>query len=317
MRRQSLSRVLLASSYGPSEMARRAAPVSDDAGDRDALAEVIGSGAKMRPAVSGPFVYISGYNPLIRIFELDMTRGTLTPKGTSEGGTSPSYLAFRPDKKFAYALNETDPGRIVAFSIDQATGQLTKINDAPSGGDGPAHLSVHPGGKWVLSSNYGSGHVATLEIMDNGGVAAPLPENILRPFMQHAHQIVTDISGRYVFVPSPEPDAQSAAGKIAQMSIDMTTGKMTANDPPFAVSAPDARPRHLIFHANGTFAYNVNETGSSVVSWKYDSSTGTLRNRRRYRRCRPATRAKTTAPLWSSTQAAISCTRPTAGTTAS
>ncbi len=228
-------------------------------------------------AMGNPLVYVSGYDPQIRVYQLDLPTGELTFKSMTNVGGSPSYLAIRPDKKTLYALSEGSNGRIIALSIDQQTGALTRINDASSGGSGPAHLSVHPSGKWVLSANYGSGHVATLAIMDSGAVVDPLPANILTPFAYHSHQIVSDPAGKFVFVPAPEATRDlPPVGKIAQYSIDVVTGKLTANDPPFAMSAADARPRHIAFHPRGPFAYAINETNDSVVSWKYDAVAGKL-----------------------------------------
>jgi 6-phosphogluconolactonase len=247
-----------------------------DAGATADAAVVRDASGDMAAPAGNPLVYISGGDPQIRWFLLDMNTGALAMKGMAAGGTNPSYLAIRPDRKFLYALNEGSPGKILAYSIDQATGALTKINEASSGGNGPAHLSVHKSGKWVLSSNYGSGHVATLEIMANGGVAEPLAANILQPVMQHAHQIVADVAGKYVFVPSPEPAPGSTMGRIAQLVIDVNTGKLTPNNPASAMSAADARPRHIAFHGNEKWAYDVNETGSTVVSWMYDAAGGKL-----------------------------------------
>jgi 6-phosphogluconolactonase len=263
---------------GASGAAGGAGGASRDGGS-DAMAAGGAGGAGGSAAASNPFVYISGADPQIRTFQLDLNSGALAMKGMSPaGGNSPTYMAFRPDKKFAYALNEGSPGRIMSYSINQTTGDLTMINMALSGGNGPAHLSVHKSGKWVLSSNYGSGHVATLAIMDSGAVADPVMDNILQPVMQHAHQIINDVSGKFVFVPSPEPMNGSTMGKIMQLVIDVNTGKLTMNDPPSAPTAPDARPRHVAFHPNEKWAYHVNETGATVVAWNYDAATGKLSN---------------------------------------
>ena len=85
-----------------------------------------------------PLVYVSGYGEQIALFRLDMTSGTLQPHGTAAGGgSSPSYLAWDPPPRHLYALQEQSAGRIVSYSITP-TGTLTRINDASSGGNGPA-----------------------------------------------------------------------------------------------------------------------------------------------------------------------------------
>src|SRR5688572_20897203 len=90
---------------------------------------------------TNPFVYVGSEGASeIRIFQLDLATGALMPRGSAPSGNSPDYLAFHPNGRFVYALNEVNPGRIVAFSVDRATGMLTRLNDASSGGDGPAQI---------------------------------------------------------------------------------------------------------------------------------------------------------------------------------
>jgi len=213
-----------------------------------------------------PLVYVSGYGEQIALFRLDMTSGTLQPHGTAAGGgSSPSYLAWDPPPRHLYALQEQSAGRIVSYSITP-TGTLTRINDASSGGNGPAHVSVHRSGKWVLSANYGDGRVAVLPILANGGVGEPVFTD--NPVPKNAHQIIEDPSGKFVFVPCTGPNV------ILQYRIDAKTGKLTPNTP-FRVPG-DGEPRHLAFHPGGKYAYAINEAGLSVTSFLYDKRAGTL-----------------------------------------
>ena len=79
----------------------------------------------------------------------------MTPTGIYEMGTSPSALAFNHDKTRLYSANETErigkneAGSVSAFAVDPADGKLQLLNTVSSGGKGPAHLSVHPSGKFV------------------------------------------------------------------------------------------------------------------------------------------------------------------------
>ena len=100
--------------------------------------------ADMPPAGSGKtFVYVSSdTSPTIRILELNLQTGLLTPRGMAAAGPSPDYLAFHPSGKYLYALSEVAPGAIYAFSIDPQTGALTRLNDVGSGGNGPRWRAV-------------------------------------------------------------------------------------------------------------------------------------------------------------------------------
>src|SRR5439155_12111982 len=65
------------------------------------------------------------------------------------------------------------------YLIDPATGRLTLLNTASSEGASPAHISVHPSGKYVFVANYQGGTVAVLPVRSNGelGVASDVKQD--------------------------------------------------------------------------------------------------------------------------------------------
>ena len=94
--------------------------------------------------------------------------GLTTPAGSAAAGTAPSFLAFDPQGRYLYALDEVDDGRVSSFAIDRATGALTPLGGAPSAGVGPAHLSVDATGRWLLVANSSrfTGGNGTLTLFD-------------------------------------------------------------------------------------------------------------------------------------------------------
>jgi 6-phosphogluconolactonase len=58
--------------------------------------------------------------------------------------------------------------------------------------------------------------------------------------------------------------------------FDADRGTLTPHDPPFAVTARGAGPRHLAFHPSGRFAYVINELDSTVTVFRYDAAAGVL-----------------------------------------
>jgi 6-phosphogluconolactonase len=224
------------------------------------------SPADAAPAAN-PFVYVgSEMGSEILIFQLDLASGALMPRGRAASGPSPDYLAFHPSHRFLYALNEVAAGRVVAFAINPGTGMLTRLNDVSSGGAGPAHISMHKSGKWLLSSNYASGHVAALPIMDDGRLGDPVAPRIAGTF---AHMIIDDgVSGKFVFVPS------KGDNRVLQFKFDEATGRLEPNTPSFVAQV--GAPRHLVFHRSGRFAFLLTEAGRSVISYRYDPATGLL-----------------------------------------
>ena len=57
---------------------------------------------------------------------------------------------------------------MTAFALDARTGELTRLNQESTVGDGPCHLVVDATGKNVLVANYGGGNVAVLPIGPDG-----------------------------------------------------------------------------------------------------------------------------------------------------
>ena len=220
-----------------------------------------------------PFVYVSGYRPEIVTFRLDTAAATLTRSGSIDGGTDPSFLAWDPAAKFMFAVNETDPGRVRSFRIDQATGALTPINDVPAMGSITAHLSVDRTGRWLLVANYGDlkeGTIALLPIGADGRLGTPTDT---RDFGvgSMAHYISTDPANRFLFVPL------KGGPSVAQLVFDAASGRIKANVPPQVTAAPGAGPRHLDFHPNGRYAYVINELDLTMTAYAYDAQTGLLR----------------------------------------
>ena len=231
-----------------------------------------GQPAAQDPGV--PFVYVSGYRPEITIFRLDTARGTLAPAGRATNvGQDPSFLAIDPAAKFLFAVNETDPGRVRSFAVNQATGALTPLNDVPSMGSITAHLSTDRTGRWLLVANYGDtkqGTIASIPIGADGRLGAAVDT---REFGigSMAHQIRADPGNRFVYVPLKGGPA------VAQLVFDPASGKMKPNVPPQVAAAAGAGPRHMDFHPNGRFAYVINELDLTMSAFAFDAKTGLLR----------------------------------------
>src|SRR5262245_47883102 len=160
----------------------------------------------------------------IHLFQVDRASGALSPRGVYELGTSPSCLAFNEAGTRLYSGNETErlgddgAGSVSAFAVDRADGQLRLLSTVSSGGAGPAHLSVHPSGRFILVANYFGGSVAVLPVLADGSLgpasdikkdagtvgptrAANAPPGsfaISGHDQPHAHMIEADPSGRFV-----------------------------------------------------------------------------------------------------------------------
>lgn len=214
-------------------------------------------------------VYVSGYGSDITVFNFDTKTGTLTKRSSVSGGMSPSYLAFSPNLKFAYAINEADGAnsKVVAFSVEANTGKLTQLNSSVTGGTGAPHLAVHPSGKWIAVAHYNSGQISVLPIADNGQVGtAGTPDKGPDNSCENAHQVVFDRSGEHLLVP--------CLGSNYVIQYRFSNGALSYNDP--ATVPLMGGPRHLAFDPAQKYAYVLSELESLITSFKYDAATGRL-----------------------------------------
>lgn len=129
-------------------------------------------GAKAHLAISnlsGGFVFVPALGAnLIAQYKLNGGTGKLTANGTVSppANAGPRHLAFRPDEKFAYGINET-ASTMTTYAFDIGTGKLTAgatVSTLPANFASPntcAEVVVHPSGAFVYGSNRGHDSIVT------------------------------------------------------------------------------------------------------------------------------------------------------------
>ncbi len=223
---------------------------------------------------------------------LDLKTGKLSDPALAAEAKNPSFLEIHPTGKFLYAVSESGrDGSVGAYAIDPDTGNLRLLNQQPSGGAGPCHVSIDRMGRNVLVANYGSGSASVIPIRPDGSLAEPtgfvqhevgLPQAVprlwgpgssLHPERQkgpHAHSINISPDNRFAYV------ADLGIDKIMIYRLDAQEGTIVANSPPFAQLKPGAGPRHFAFHPDGKSAYVINELDCTITAFAYDSTSGAL-----------------------------------------
>jgi 6-phosphogluconolactonase (cycloisomerase 2 family) len=86
----------------------------------------------------------------------------------------------------------------------------------------------------------------------------------------HAHMIQADPAGRFVL------HVDLGLDRIFVWKFDEKKGSLTAKDPAAVALPPGDGPRHFSFHPNGKWLYSVQEEGSTIVLFDYDSTAGKL-----------------------------------------
>jgi len=227
-------------------------------------------------------VYIGSFTPPggtgagITLVDQDVDTGELVNPRLVATTSSPAFLAWHPDGHTLYAVNEST-STMQAFRV-AADGTLTDLGTVPDGGEGPCHLSVDPSGDFLVAANYGNGTVVVHRIGSDGSLGEQtdlvthteaLGPNNARQDSAHAHQARFDASGRWLLVNDLGTDA------VYVYSLDLATGTLTPAATPVVAAAPGAGPRHSVSLSNG-WVYVANELNSTVASYSFDDSDGTL-----------------------------------------
>jgi 6-phosphogluconolactonase len=220
----------------------------------------------------------------IYIFEFDISTGKLTQVGEMQGIDNPSFLSIDHTNQYLYANSEVyewHEGLITAFSINQATGELTYLNKQSTLGHSSAYNIVEHTNQYVLVANYGNRHGLVMLPINADGSLSPAsdsheftetPEGTVpdRQDRSHVHCVMIDPTNTYVIVNDLGLD------RISVYKLDLDAGKLILHNLSSVEVPAGAGPRHLAFHPNGRYVYASLELSSSVMAMKFDSSSGAL-----------------------------------------
>lgn len=210
---------------------------------------------------------------------------------------SPSWLALSADHKILYANSEVlsyggeRTGSLAAYAV-APDGALKELNRIDSAGAGPAHISLHPSGKFLFVANYygGSspkgGSFAVVRIKTDGSLGEVT--DIVRPTgprnpdtasdsvpgqlspssheTSRGHMIAPDVSGRTII------GDDAGLDQIFVWTLEANSGKLTQVSS--NKSLPGSAPRHFVFAPDGKRMYQLQEQDSRVAV--YDFADGKL-----------------------------------------
>jgi 6-phosphogluconolactonase len=201
---------------------------------------------------------------------------------------NPSFLTVHPNHRFLYSVSE-DPlslgppldhaSYVSAFAIDPATGKLRLLNTIPTGGTSTCYLSMDKTGKFVLLANFGSGSISVVRVKEDGGLGEQTAfvqhlghgsPDVPVQSGPHPHTIVVSPDNRFVIV------SDLGVDKVFVYRFDANTGMLSPLDPPFAVVEPGGGPRRFLFDPAGKFGYQLNEMGSTLITFAWEPAQGTL-----------------------------------------
>jgi len=238
------------------------------------------------PSNSTSLLFASGYAKAdqsgIQAYLFDETSGAITPHASFSGIPNPSFLVVHPNQHWLYAVSETGKasdgkyGEVWSFRFEREPFKIEPLNQQTTNGDWPCHLRMDATGKWIITTNYGTGNATVYPILADGslGEMADFVQhhgkgpNAARQEGPHAHSSIFTPDNRFVLI------ADLGIDQLVLYQFDASTGKLK----PYATvkSQPGAGPRHLVFHPNGRWLYAANELASSVTFYEYDHGNGQL-----------------------------------------
>jgi 6-phosphogluconolactonase len=202
-----------------------------------------------------------------------------TPLQLLDKIADPSFLCIDRRGRVLYSAHG---GGTVAtsYTIDEATGRLTVLNQQPTRGVNGVHVSIDATGRFLALANYASGSLVVFPIDTDGRLGAvsdlaqltgePGPHRTQQT-ESHPHACPFDRTGRYIIVPDKGFD------KTFVFRLDTAAGKLVPAVPPFVASRSGAAPRHADVHPTLPFLYVNNELDSTVAAYHFDPANSTLK----------------------------------------
>jgi len=170
----------------------------------------------------------------ITVLEDDHVVGTIPAE-------SPSWLARHPQLPVVYAVAETDEGHVRAWEIDDGA-QARPLGSGETGGAEPAHLTVDPSGRFLITANYSGGSISVHRLGADGSIGerTDLVQHQVhgehpRQDAAHPHMVQADADGLLV------TDLGADAIYRYQLSAD---GKLTQSG--VIVTPKASGPRHVL-----------------------------------------------------------------------
>jgi 6-phosphogluconolactonase len=163
----------------------------------------------------------------ILVFNFDPSTGSLVahdpPFASVKPGAGPRHIAFHPNGRFAYVINEM-ASTLTAFAYDRGRGVLTEVEDQPllpkdfKGQNTAAEVAVHPSGKFVYASNRGDDSIVVFGCDPGTGRLAFIERDSSEGKTPRYFEI--DPSGAFLLA------ANQNSGTIIVFRIDNKTGRL-------------------------------------------------------------------------------------------
>lgn len=164
--------------------------------------------------------------------------------------------------RFAYAAN-SGSNDITLYTIDAATGTLTRTGSVPAGLE-PYVIAVDPKGRFAYAGNFGSNDLSIYRIDPATGILTPAGTATtgISPY-----SIAVDPSGRFLYAAN-----ENSATDVWMYRIDPASGALAL----IGTVSAGTSPISITVDPLGAYAYVANTSSDNVSMYRLDRTTGAL-----------------------------------------
>ncbi len=244
---------VLVANYGSGSIA--ALPVQTDGSLGTAATTIQHTGSSVNPKrQAGPHAHFITPSPdnrfaltcdlgldKVLVYQLDAATAQLPtnnpPDAVVPHGGGPRHLAFHPNGRFVYVINEMAL-TITTFSYDAKQGALFEAQNvstvpadyASTEKDSTAEIAVHPSGKFVYGSNRGHNSIAVFSVDAKTGKLTLIQNESTQG--KTPRHFAIDPSGRWLLAENQNSDS------VVIFAIDAATGKLKPTGQTVTVGSP-------------------------------------------------------------------------------
>jgi 6-phosphogluconolactonase len=186
------------------------------------------------------FLFVSDLGlDMVMVYRFDPDAGTLKlndpPSPILKPGTGPRHLAFHPNGRWVYLINELN-STVTALTFDPGRGMLNPfeiVSTLPpdfAGFNTTAEIAVSPDGRFVYGSNRGHNSIAFFAVTGNEGMLEY--HGWFSTAGKTPRHFALDPSGNYLFAANQDSD------DVVMFRIDRKTGELAYTETVLRVPMP-------------------------------------------------------------------------------
>ena len=164
-----------------------------------------------------------------------------------------------------FAVLRTPPFAVLSYRVDQATGALAPLGEAPVP-DSTPYIHCDRSGRLLFGAAYQGNCIWVSAIGRDGTAATP-------------HQIVAGIDAPHCILPHPGNRtvhvAAAGGDEMLRFALDHGSNQLTSLGAPIRLPQ-GTRPRHLAFHPDAELLYCITESHGLIDVYAVDAATGLL-----------------------------------------